>query len=605
MYKRTLAISLAILVLLSCDLEKSNTKKRRSRNEISPEYKWDLSTLCEDSSAWANDYTRIETEIINFSNTELNFDTPQSLYKTLYRKDSINNELQRLYLFAMMQEHVDLNDKSAQSMRMQMDIIDSKCSEVFSVVEPTVLKLDSLKLIKWMSDYPKLKQYNFYIKNLIHRQKHIPTEERAQILNNYSLPSESIKGVYDELFYSDLTGPDYDYSNPDRSKRIKSYQEYTHFFKSKRNTVASLIATDIQLKYAYAKSTGYSSILHEDLDYDNVSVQLFQNLLSAMKKGSKAMQKYHHLRAEILGVEDYQAADKDFSLHPSAVDYNYDTAKAIIKQALNPLGSIYLSCLDSMFINKKIDVFDNEGKVSTMAYTVSAFGYSPFVLTSYNNKPEEIFYLIHELGHAIHVMLSMENQPISKYESSIIKDEITSTINELFLTDYLLENAHDSQQKLHVLESSINNMAYYFSQASKTDFTYRVCSEIESGNAVTASSLDSLFIQTLKYYNNNKNVYNSSASNWTMYGMLNYYNYKYVLSMTASLLIYESIKNGNNLAIEQYLCFLKMGGNDYPLEQLKKVGINLNNEKSLSVIGNYTKTLVDMYEMELFKAEIL
>ncbi|WP_159520628.1 gluzincin family metallopeptidase [Sunxiuqinia indica] len=603
MYKRIIVIASAIVVLFSCTLKKEDTKKAKSRSDIPSEYKWDISTLCNDSSAWTNDYAKIETEIEKFAQSELKLDSPQNLFATLYYQDSLYNELLRLYLYAMMQEHVDLNDESAQAMRMQMDILESNFYEGFAVVERSVLKLDSLKLKKWIAVYPKLNQYDFYIKDLIHRQKHIPTKEQAQILSNYSLPSETIKGVYNELFYSDLTEPDYDYLNPNRSERIKSYEEYTHFFKSKRNTVAALIVTDIQLKYAYAKSIGYASVLHEDLYNDNVPVQLYHNLLLAMKTGSKAIQKYHRLRAEILDVEDYQASDKDFRLHTSSEEYNYDTAKTMIKHALIPLGPTYQSYLDSMFTNNKIDVFDNEGKVSTMAYTVSAFGNSPFLLTTYQNEQSDIFDLIHELGHSVHVMFSMESQPISTYESSIIKDEITSTLNELFLTDYLLENAHNSEEKLHVLETAINNIEYYFSQAKVTDFTYRVFSEIESGNSVTASTLDSLFMQTLKDYNNRKYVDNSSASNWTMYGMLDYYSYKYVLSMTVSLLFYESIKNEGDKAIQQYLDFLKMGGDDYPLDQLKKAGIHLNNEKSLSAIVDYTKTLVDRYEEELAKAE--
>ncbi len=599
--RKTFYFLLFLIFGWNCDQKTRTTSEGTlSRNDISEAYKWDLSPLCTDSASWANDYKIIETEIEKFKGSEFKITNGQDLFEVLYNQDSLYNELLRLYLYAMMQEHVDLNDESAQNMRIQMDILESKFYDIFSIVEPFVLKFDTITIKEWVTGYPKLNQYDFYLKDLFQKQKYIPTEEQNQILNHYLLAAESVNGIYDELFYSDLEGPDYDKYNPDRDERISSYKKYTDFYVSKKNTVAALIVSDLQLKLAYANSIGYKSLLQEDLYNDKVPVSVYHALSNNMKSGSKALQKYHKLRAQNLKISDYQPADRRFNIFTPQTEYNYDTAKAIIKKALDPLGITYQEHLKQMLDNNKIDVFDNDGKLGSVAYTVSVCGKTPYILTTYENNLKDIFDLIHELGHAVHAIFSMNNQPLSKYGPSILKDEITSTFNELLLIDFLLKDADGTRQKLHILEAAINNMEYYFRQSMNTDFTYGVCSAIESDEAITASYLDKLYLQTYKDYYGTS-ITNINPSNWTKFGMLDYYSYKYVISMTASLMFYESIKNGGESEIEGYLDFLKMGGNDYPLEQLKKVGIDLNNEDVLTSIGAYTDRLVDMYEKELNK----
>ncbi len=598
--KKTFYLLLLLTFCWSCNQKTETTSKELlSRNEISEAYKWDLSPLYTDSISWASDYKIIETEIEKFGNSELEITNAQGLFNVLYKQDSLYNELLRLYLYAMMQEHVDLNDENVQSMRMQMDILESKFMGAFTI-DASILELGSRTLKKWIKKNEELKQYDFYITKLINEKEHLPEKRQQQMLNRFWLGSETVNGIYDELFYSDLEEPAYDENIPDRNEKLKSYQEYTNFYASKRNTVAALIVSDLQLQFAYAKSVGYESLLNEDLDNDKVSDSIYNALSTKMKSGSKALQEYHKLRAEYLKISDYQPVDESFSIFPPQTEYNYDTAKIIIKNALEPLGLIYKGHLCEMLDSNKIDVYNNEGKLSSVAYTVAMFGKTPYILTAYKNSLKDIFDLIHELGHAVHAMFSMDVQPVSKYESSIIKDEITSTFNELLLIDYLLENASDTRQRLHVLETAINNMEYYFWQSLDTDFTFGVCSAIELDEAVTASYLDNLYKQTYQNYYGNS-ITNVNPSNWTKYGMLSYYSYKYVISMTASLVFYESVVNGGESEIEKYLKYLEMGGNDYPLKQLKAVGIDINNATVLSSIGAYTEKLVDMYEKELEK----
>ncbi|MBN1186982.1 MAG: hypothetical protein JXB49_32190 [Bacteroidales bacterium] len=598
--KKAFYFLLFLIFSWNCNQKTETTcEESISRNDISETYKWDLSSLCSDSISWGNDYKAIETEIDKFGKSEFIITNSQDLFRILYKKDSLYNELLRLYLYAMMQEHVDLNDESAQIMRMQMDILESKFTDAFTF-DASILELGTRKLKKWIKENEELKQYDFFITKLINEKEHTPEKKQQQILNRFSLASETVNGIYDELFYSDLNEPDFDRNIPDRNKRIKDFQEYIKFYTSKRNTVAALIVSDLQLKYAYAKSVGYESLLDEDLDYDKVPDSIYHTLYTEMKSGSKALQEYHKLRAEYLKISNYQPADKNFIIFPPQTEYNYDTAKIIIKKALEPLEQTYNRHLCEMLDSNKIDVFNNKGKLSSVAYTVSMFGKTPYILTTYENRLKDIFDLIHELGHAVHVMFSMDVQPISNYAPSILKDEITSTFNELLLIDYLLENASDTRQRLHVLETAINNMEYYFRQSLNTEFTFGACSAIESDEAVTASYLDSLYKQIYQNYYGNS-ITNVNPSSWTKYGMLDYYSYKYVISMTASLVFYESIVNGGEPDVEKYLEFLEMGGNNYPLEQLKAVGINLDNETVLSSIVTYTEKLINLYKKELKK----
>jgi len=182
-------------------------------------------------------------------------------------------------------------------------------------------------------------------------------------------------------------------------------------------------------------------------------------------------------------------------------------------------------------------VFENENKISSVAYTVSCFGIRPYVLLSFGETLEDMYIMIHELGHAVHDIYMQENQPLATCYSSVFVDEVISTLNELLLTDYLLKSTDNPLERIELLAGAIDNMEYYFSSALRSDLIYQAYTCIEQGKPFTAEFLDSVFVAAYgDYYGGSVSLPNTSG--WAKYGVLNYYDYQYTTSIAASTRIY-------------------------------------------------------------------
>lgn len=252
-----------------------------------------------------------------------------------------------------------------------------------------------------------------------------------------------------------------------------------------------------------------------------------------------------------------------------------------------------------MFGQRHIDFYETPHKVNNVAYSISYYGNAPFILTNFSHRLSDVFTLAHELGHAVHGMYACQSQPLSTAESSIFVDEVTSTLNELLLTDYLLNTADIGENRLYLLQWCIDNIEYYFRSALKADFAYQVYQYIESGEMASAKHFDKLYARLMNDYYGSALVLTDS-SGWCRYGLVDFYDYQYVTSMTASILLYEKLKaDTSGLILRRYETLLRAGGDDFPLRQLSKAGIDLLDDQNYQALSRYLAGLVAQYEAEL------
>jgi len=592
-----------------------------NRNDIPEKYKWKIEDIYANQSDWENDYSKAKQKINKLSKFKHNIASSDDLYNILSYIYNIGYITDKLTLFSLMTNSVNQESEISDEMSIKLQQLDNQLLDVTSWVDPAILKIPKNTILNWFKINKNLSKYYDYYKTIDRERLYILDEEKENLVNLFNNSAYAISDTYNELFYSDLSYPQFsdekgniislnsvEYSkilnDTNRTMRFKAYKAYTNHFTSKRNTCASLLSANCNMTYAYIKAYGFNSVLKEDLFTDSVPKNVFLTMLETIKNHTQPLIKYHKLRAKALKLNNYQPADMYCSVRGNTKKYKYVDAKIIIKNSLNKLGREYLNFLDTMINERRIDVYENKNKENTVAYTTHIYNLTPYILTTYGEDITDIYVLIHELGHAVHAMFSMKNQTSINYESSILKDEVTSTINELFLTDYLLKNATNTQEELQILEKAIENMNYYYSQTFSADFSYQVYTSIENEEDLSASYLDEIYLNTYKAFYDNS-VSNIEASNWTKYGELDFYNYKYVVSMTAALVFYNRISNGGDEELQQYLDFLKSGGNDFALAQLKKANIDLSDKSLFLLIPRYTKKLVDLYEMKLKEMKLI
>jgi len=252
----------------------------------------------------------------------------------------------------------------------------------------------------------------------------------------------------------------------------------------------------------------------------------------------------------------------------------YEEARAEVEAALAPLGEPYLKGLREGLGGRWVDVMENEGKTSG-AYSWGAYGSHPFVLLNYQENMHDLFTLAHEMGHAMHSHVSWAAQPYVYGNYVIFVAEVASTFNENLLMHCLLGRTKDKNERLYLINQHL--------EAFRTTI-YR--QTIEAGEALTPERLSGIYRDlNLKYYGPVVNVDEEVSMEWARipHFYTPFYVYKYATGHSAATALAEKVLKEGGAAVKRYLEFLAAGGSDYPIEILKRAGVDMTTPARLRI----------------------
>ncbi|MEG1798520.1 MAG: M3 family metallopeptidase, partial [Clostridium sp.] len=165
-----------------------------------------------------------------------------------------------------------------------------------------------------------------------------------------------------------------------------------------KNTFAATLYGGIKSEIFYAKTRKYKSALEASLFQDDISVDVYNNLILAVDENLDSLNKYIDLKKKFLNIDDIHMYDLYVPLtNQFDMSIPYEKAQEIVLNALKPLGEEYLSVIKKAFENRWIDVYENEGKQGG-AYSWGSYDSSPYILMSYKDDLNSLFTLVHELG---------------------------------------------------------------------------------------------------------------------------------------------------------------------------------------------------------------
>ena len=288
--------------------------------------------------------------------------------------------------------------------------------------------------------------------------------------------------------------------------------------------------------------------------------------------------------------------------------YSYDDAEKNILASLTPLGEAYVATAKQGLASRWVDVYPNTGKRSGAYSQGSAYDVHPYMLLNYNGKYDDMSTLAHELGHTMHSYLSNKTQPYPTAGYSIFVAEVASTFNEALLIDYMLKTTKDDGVRLSMLGSYLDNMkATVFRQTQFAEFELRMHEMAEQGRSLTGDELDKLYLDiTRRYYGHDKGVCvvdDNIKAEWSAvpHFYYNFYVFQYATSFTASGALSEEVLAGDQATRDRYLTLLKSGGSDYPINLLKKAGVDMTTEEPLNLTMKKMNRIMDEMERILDK----
>lgn len=590
----------------------------KNRKEIENKYKWNLEKMYLDSSKIEEDIKFIEKSYEDIKKYKGKMsDSAENFYNSLKIMEDSSRRLSYLYAYTHMKHHEDtrINENLADATKSEM--IASELGKATAFIVPEIIGMDSSLLENFLKD-ERIAPYKKMIDEILRDKPYTLSEKEEEIMAAVSDLTGVAENTYEMLSYADMKFPEiedekgekvrldhFNYSTYIKSKnqrvRKDAFEAEFGTYKKYSNTMASTLFGAIKSEIFNAKTRKYPSALFASLYQDNISVDVYNNLIDSIHENIPALDKYLEIKKKYLGLDELHMYDLYV---PMARDFNmeisYEEAKEIILEALKPMGEGYTSLIQKAFDERWIDVYENEGKKGG-AYSWGCYDSHPYILMSYNNDLNSMFTLIHELGHSIHSYLSHNSQPYIYSSYKIFVAEVASTVNETLLIKYLLNNSKDKTEQIYLLN-------YYLEQFRTTVYRQTLFAEfekitherVEAGNPMTADDFTEVFYNLNKlYYGGACNVDEISGVEWARipHFYSNFYVYKYATGFAAASVLSEKILNEDG-AVEKYLEFLKSGGSEYPLDQLRSAGVDMEKKESvdgaLKIFNELTEKLEDL-----------
>ena len=381
-----------------------------------------------------------------------------------------------------------------------------------------------------------------------------------------------------------------------REVRKNAFKLLLETYAKYKNTISNTFKENVDYLVGMAKIEKFNSSLEASLFSDNIDTTVYNNLIETVHKNLNVLYKYYDLKKEILNLDELHLYDIYVELIKDLdKEYSFEEAKEIVINALSILGDDYITNLKKAFDERWIDVYNNVGKRGG-AYSSGFYDTNPFVLLNFERKLNDVSTLAHELGHSMHTYYSCKNNTYNNSGYKIFVAEVASTVNELILNKYLLKNSKDKKEKLFIL----NNLMELFKgtiyrQTMFAEFERDMHKKYEDGEILTNELLSNEYYKLNKeYFGPNVVVDEEIKYEWERipHFYYDFYVYKYAIGLSSACYIVDGIVNNKPNALENYLKFLKSGGSDYPANELKIAGVDVNSSEVIeSAIKMFDETI--------------
>ena len=589
----------------------------KKRNEIDDKYKWDLSSLFKNKEEYQKSYDKVfklVDEVVKFKGQIMT----NKLYDFYKKYEELDRLSDKVFMYARLICDTDTSDSNGQKMKMQVDKMYEIISDKLSFVSSEMLSINYDEVLKLIEKDPRLEEYRFDLEKMFRYKEHTLSEQEESIITKAC----NAFGTGDEAFYNidnsdinlgkikdedgnlvELTNSNYGkYMNSlNREVRIDTFNHMYEYFKGLKNTLAACLKGNIKENFFLSDVKKFKSPLEMSLYSDNIDIKVYKNLINTIHDNMDIMYDYMTLRKKALKLDEMHMYDIYVDLiKEKPKDIPFSEGKKILFEALKPLGEKYLNDLKKAFDEKWIDIYPSKGKKSG-AYSWGCYDSYPYLLLNYNDTTDSVNTLVHELGHSMHSYYS-KSQSYIYHQYPIFLAEIASTVNEVLLNDYLYKHAKTKDEKILYLTEFLDKVrATIFRQTMFAEFEMIMHDKEANNIPLTEEEFSTTYYELNKlYYGDNVISDDYIRYEWARipHFYSSFYVYKYATGLSAAIAIASDILNGKEGAKDKYLEFLSSGGNNYPMEILKKTGVDMTSpEPIIKSINMFKEKLEELKKL--------
>ncbi|MGL5024204.1 MAG: oligoendopeptidase F [Cetobacterium sp.] len=602
----------------------------KNRDEIAQQYKWDLNDIYPNWNQWEVDLVKLKELMAEIPKYQGEISkNPKAFVEFINLEEKISRLLDKIYLYPYLQRDLDSTNEVASVKLQEIESIYANYSISSSWITPEILTIPKEIMVMWINENPTLEPNRFPLMEIYRLQEHVLSADKEKLLSYFGQYLGVPSDIYSELSTSDIKWNDVELSdgskttvtngvyskvistNRNQEDRKKVFEALYNSFNINKNTYASIYKSILQRDFATAQSRNYKSSLEKALNPKNIPLDVYTSLIESTKENTAPLKRYIALRKKALNLSDYHYYDNSVNIVDYNKEFTYEEAKNTVLESVKPLGEDYYNGLNTALSEGWLDVYETPNKRSG-AYSLNIYDVHPYMLLNYNGTMDAVFTLAHELGHTMHSLLSTKNQPYPISSYTIFVAEVASTFNERLLLDNMLRNTTDPKEKIALIEQAIGGIVgTYYIQSLFADYEYQAHQIVENGGAITPEVLNNIMENLFKdYFGTELTMDELQKIIWARiphFYNSPYYVYQYATSFASSANLYDRITNTKytpqerEKAKNEYLTLLKSGGNDHPMNQLKKAGVDLSKKDAFNAVATEFNRLLDLLEEELKK----
>lgn len=588
-----------------------------TRDQVSEDLKWDLTSIFETEEDYENAIKEINVKSEDIvSNYKGKLSDKDTILKCIKDLEDISIISYHALTYSSLCISVDETNTKNQERSMKASMTFSELMAKLSFINSELKRVDYKILDEAIESTSK---YKVFLEDIKASKKYELHPEVEKTLANLSPVLEAPYQIYNKAKLADLSFDDFEVdgttyplsfvlfeneyqAHPDKNIRRKAFEEFSRQLVKYKNTIGTAYSTKLQEEKIMSNMRGYENIFEYLLFDQKVDIDLYNRQIDLiMEKLAPHMQKYARLIKKAHKLEEMTFADLKISLDPEYDPrVSIEESKEYVKGSLSILGEDYLNLVLRAYDERWIDFADNKGK-STGGFCASPYGKNSFILLSWTGAMSEVFTLVHELGHAGHFMSTHENNSLFSSRPSTYFVEAPSTINELFLTNYLIKKSDDKRFKRWVLSSMVANTYYHNCVTHLLEAAYQreVYKLVEQGQGVHAEVFSKLKREVLeKFWGDAVDINDGAELTWMRqpHYYMGLYPYTYSAGLTIATAVNKRILEEGEPAINDWLNTIKAGGSKDPIGLAKMAGIDITTEKPLLDTIDYIGELIDEIE---------
>ncbi|MEM0912820.1 MAG: oligoendopeptidase F [Pseudomonadota bacterium] len=595
---------------------------------VDEKYIWDLTDFYATKADWEDELKRLRDDIDKLKSYKgkLGKDA-KTLLEALDTGSAFRKAASRVATYASNIRNTDLGDPDAQAMVGRLQAVFQSAGAATSYMAPELVSTGEDTLESFIREEPGLNKHALFLRNTLRQGQHVLSPETEQVISLLKTPLSASESARNMLANAEIEWPRITLSDgkevhltnagytlhraaPSREDRIAVFDAFWGKYKDFESTFGVTLNGEVQANVAMAKARKYDNTLQYFLSGDNIPEDVYRTLVKVTNDRIDVLHRYFALRGRMLGIDDLGYHDIYPDLVKTDLTFPIDKTREYMLGSLDIMGKDFSDKFAAASLNRWMHVYPAPGKRSGAYMSGSAYDVHPLILLNHQNDYNSASTYAHEWGHAMHQVLTNENQPYELANFSIFTTEIAAIAKEILMQEYLLERAESDDERLFYLGYALEQMrGTFFRQVMFSEFELAIHEEVEQGNALTGARMTQMYGEILKRYHGHDEgvmkITKREAIEWAYipHFYFNFYVYQYATSIAGAAYFVEQMKTGGEDAVETYLEFLKAGGSKYPVDILKDAGLDMTSPEPYNAVIDRMNVVMNEIEAILQKRD--